>query len=101
MFTDDPLQAGVTTITGAHVTQMRTAANAVNALAGLLQQSWTDPSIVAGVTNVQAVHLLELRNSLTSAFGILGLAAPSFMNVIAPGAVIRAADIQELCNAVH
>ena len=50
---------------------------------------------------MQAVHILELRNSLTGAFGMLGLTIPSFTNVVAPGAIVRAADIQELRNAVH
>jgi hypothetical protein len=100
-FTDDPILIGVTTVNGSHVAEMRTAANAVNALAGLGPQSWTDPSIASGVTLVQATHIVELRSSLTNAFVLLGVTVPTFTNSIAPGSVIHAADIQELRDAVR
>jgi hypothetical protein len=101
MFSDDPLTTGQTIVSGAHLTQVRDAANAVRAAAGLAPQSWTDPSIVAGSTLIQAVHILELRSSLTNVFPILGLPALSFANSIAAGSIIRAADIQELRDAVR
>jgi hypothetical protein len=100
-FSDDPIVAGVTMVSGSHLMEMRTAANAVNLLAGLSARSWTDPSIVPQVTLVQATHIVELRSSLTNAFGLLGLTVPTFANSIVAGSVIHGADIQELRDAVR
>ena len=100
-FSDDPIAAGVTPIRGAHLDEMRTAANLINTLAGLPQRSWTDPSIVAGVTLVQAAHILELRSSILGAFTTLGVPTPAFANSIMAGSVIHAVDVQELRDAMR
>src|SRR5205085_7325651 len=64
IFTDDPLNVGtVAKIT--HLTQLRTAVNAMRAAAGLGAQSFTDPTLTG--VKIKAVHLTELRTALDQA----------------------------------
>ncbi len=98
MFTDDPLVQRSTKIKAVHLAELRTAVNAVRALAGLPVASFTD-SAARGVV-VKAVHINELRTALNAAFSSLGLAAPAYSRSIARGVVIQAVDFQEIRNAV-
>ena len=101
VFSDDPIVAAQTLVRRAHLIELRSAVGAVCATAGLTEPTWTDSTIVAGVTPIRAAHILELRSNLTSAFANLGLPAPSFSNPVAAGALIRAADVQELRTMVR
>jgi alpha-L-arabinofuranosidase len=100
-FSDDPLMAGATIVRASHLTEIREAVNAVRATAAATLQSWTDSPVMTGSTLIRAAHILELRTSLTGAFALLDLQPPSFANSIEAGSVIRAADLQELRNAVR
>jgi hypothetical protein len=69
-FTDDPLVAGAT-IRAAHITQLRTAVNAVRTFAGLPPFAFTD-AVAPGMT-VRALHMTELRAALVQARTAIGM----------------------------
>jgi beta-lactamase superfamily II metal-dependent hydrolase len=99
LFTDDPLQAQVTKVRAVHVTELRTAANAVRAAAGLAPYSFADSSLT-GIL-VKATHVLELRGTLDAARAALDLPAASYTNTITAGiTAIHASDIVDVRNAV-
>jgi hypothetical protein len=99
VFTDDPLIANVTPIKAVHLTQMRTAADAVHTLAGLSLGAWTDIS-PAGV-KVKAVHITELRATLNFARTSLGLSPATFTNALTSNITpVMALDFTEVRNAV-
>ncbi len=99
-FTNDPAGAGSTLVRGVHVTELRTAVNAVRATAGLAPTSFTD-SIFAGVTLIRALHVNELRTALSQARAPLGLTTLSFTDSLVVGSTsVKAVHIQELRNGV-
>ncbi|HEU4887488.1 MAG TPA: M57 family metalloprotease [Thermoanaerobaculia bacterium] len=101
IFTDDPLVAGATKVKAAHITQLRTAVNAVRTLASLGAGSYTDPTITAGVTKIKAVHVTQLRTALTAARAALPLPAISYAETITASTTkIKASHLTELRNGV-
>jgi hypothetical protein len=98
IFTDDPFAAS-TAIKAAHLTQIRTAVNAMRTLAGVGTLSFTDPS-PAGV-NVKALHVTELRTALNAARIDVLLSSLSFTNTLTADVTpVRAIDFAELRNGV-
>jgi len=97
VFTDDPLIVRVTRLKAVHITQLRTAVNAVRIAAGLSGLNYTDPS-PAGVP-VKAVHINELRNALSAALSGIGKVS-SFTDTVTARTPIRAIHFQELRNLV-
>ncbi len=102
VFTDDPLQPGVTPVKAVHFSELRQHINALRARVGLGPVAWTDPALVAGTTTVKAVHITELRTALTEVYERAGRAAPAFTPLaVGPGqAVVAASQIMELRAAV-
>jgi len=99
IFTDDPLPIGSTAIKALHLTEIRTAVNAMRTLAGIGTVSFTDPS-PTGV-KVYAVHITELRTALNAARLDLTLSTLSFINTLNVGTTpVRAIDFTELRNGV-
>ena len=98
LFTDDPIQPGVTPIKAVHFTELRIRIGALRAAAGLSPFSWTDPVLQAGVTPIRLVHLLELREALAAAYEAAGRAVPRWTDAapVAGSTVIRAAHLTEL-----
>lgn len=95
VFTDDPVVAATTAIKATHVTQLRTAVNAMRTAAGLGAASFTDVSL-AGV-KVKAVHIQELRTALAAARSVFGL--PSTFTdptLTATTSTVRGVHVQEL-----
>lgn len=101
LFTNDPLVVGSTQIKAVHLTELRTAVNAMRTAAGLSAASFTDPS-PAGV-KVKAVHVVELRTALNAARTALGLATAVFTDptLTVNTTVVKAAHLQELRTAVR
>jgi hypothetical protein len=96
------LTSGTSILSAVHVTQLRTAVNAVRALwsSGLAPAVFSDPSLQNVVA--KAVHLTELRAVLNEARQ--GLALPPVVYSTtgpAAGQVIAAADINDLRGGVR
>lgn len=101
IFADDPLVAQTTSVKAVHVTALRTAVNAVRALAGLSASTFTDSTITAQSTQVKAVHVTELRSALNAARSTLGLSALSYTDPsLAAGVAVKAAHVTDLRNGV-
>jgi pimeloyl-ACP methyl ester carboxylesterase len=99
VFTDDPLIARSTRIKAVHLTQLRSAVNAVRAAAGLSSFPFTDASPAAA--RIRALHVQELRNALDAARSAIGLPALSYANAVAPPSPVRGADFAEIRNGVN
>jgi len=95
IFADDPLTAG-TLVRAIHLSQLRTAVNAVQSLANL--QTITNPSPVG--TTIKATDVTDLRTALDAALTALGLTAGGYTNSPLTGAPIKPVDFQELRNRV-
>lgn len=93
IFTNHPLAAGVS-VQSAHVTQLRSAVNAVRLLASLAVANFTD-SAAAG-TSVKALHMTELRTALDAARAALTLSTGGYTDAAPGGVRIKAAHVQEL-----
>ena len=94
VFTDETLVVGSTVIKAVHVTELRTAVNALRTLAGLGTASWTDSSL----TNVfaKAAHISELRSNLASAMTTLGFSSPSYTDPTLGGVKVKKIHIDQL-----
>jgi hypothetical protein len=100
IFTDDPLTGGSTVIKTAHITQLRTAVNAVRTLAGLAGGTYTDSSLTAGVTKVKTLHVTDLRTALDAARSALTLSAVTYSEAITTSTTIKTTHVSELRNGV-
>jgi hypothetical protein len=98
IFTDSPLSTGVV-VKAIHLGQLRTAVNAVRALAALSPAGFTD-SASPGVP-IRAVHFSELRTALDAARTSLGMAPGSYTDPSLAGQIIRAVHVQELRSGVQ
>ena len=97
IFTDDPLVVGTTLVQTTHITQLRTAVNAVRTLASLGAGSYTDPTLTAGVTLVKAAHINDLRGALDEARETLVLPVISYgETVTAATTTVKASHFSEL-----
>jgi hypothetical protein len=96
-FTDTSLTGVV--VKAVHLSQLRTAVNAVRALAGLTASSFTD-SATPGTT-VNEVHVTELRSAVEAARNALGLSTSSFTNASLAGVSIKAIHFTELRGRVQ
>jgi hypothetical protein len=101
IFTDDPLVAASTRIKATHMSEVRSAVNAVRAAAGMPAVSFTNPSVTQ--TAIRAAHILELRVALDAALNALG--APPIVgasSIFAGGTVVvKARDVQSLRDAIR
>jgi hypothetical protein len=98
-FTNDPIIAFTTVVKAEHITQLRTAVNAVRALASLGAASFTDPTLTTANV-IKAAHVTELRNALDPARVNLGLPSLSYTDSPLAGLAVKAIHFQELRNAV-
>ena len=100
--TDPTIQVGVTTIQLAHVTELRTAVNAVRTLAGLSAFDWDTSVYPAPTSNglVYASHIIQLRQKLDEALLALGIKISAYDDATlfgAPaGTIIKASHINQL-----
>lgn len=88
----DPALAGLT-VQAVHLTQLRTAVNAVQTLAGQANTAYTDPAPTG--LPIKAVHVTELRNRLDSARVLLGLSNSAYTDPALAGIAVRGVHLQE------
>lgn len=105
IFTDSVINAHITRIKAAHITELRTAIDAVRALAagGVANNgTYTDPVVAAQTTAVKGIHITELRNALNAARSTLGLTVLSYTDPAIAGqsTLIKALHITELRSGV-
>jgi photosystem II stability/assembly factor-like uncharacterized protein len=87
-------------IRAVHLTELRAAANAMRALAGLGPASFTDAAITT--TAVRAIHVTELRSAMNEALTRIGARAYSFTDpMLTPGNIITATHWMELRSATR
>jgi chitodextrinase len=98
MFTDATITVGTTAVKAAHITELRTAVNAVRAAAGLAAATWTNSSLSGAW--IKAVDVMELRTNLGDAITILGLTAPNYTDSTLAGQTIKKAHIEQLRERV-
>jgi hypothetical protein len=99
VFTDDPIVPGSTIVRAEHLLQLRTAVNAVRALAGLTAATFATE--VQPGTLVHAIDITELRSALDPARSALSLPALAYTNSAAAGTVINAVDFMEIRNGMR
>lgn len=97
IYTNDPLSSSVT-VQAVHLTQLRTAVNAVRVLAGQGTFSFTDAA-PTGV-KIKSLHVTQLRTNLDGALTALTLPTSAYTNSAAAGTLVRAIDFQEIRNRV-
>ncbi|HEX6640537.1 MAG TPA: C25 family cysteine peptidase, partial [Thermoanaerobaculia bacterium] len=101
LFTDDPLLANTSKLKTVHITQLRTAVNALRAFAGLSAATFTDPTITSA-TVVKAAHITELRTALDGARTALGLAAIPYTDpALGAATLIKRAHVMQLRDGVR
>jgi hypothetical protein len=99
VFTDDPLVVNTTAVKAAHLTELRTAVNAVRAAGGLGAFTFTDTT-VSGIA-IKATHIQQLRTALDAARTAIGVPSLTYANTLTPGATpVHAVDITEVRNGV-
>jgi uncharacterized repeat protein (TIGR01451 family) len=100
VFTDDPLEAGVTTVKAAHVNELRAAVAAMRNAAGVTPFAFTDP--VLSNAFIRWYHWAELRTAVEEARSALGLVGATYSDpVLDAGTKIKAAHLRELRSAVR
>ena len=98
VFTDGDLTNAF--VKAAHMTELRTAANAFRAAAGMPAYNFIDPTLTIGVTTIKAIHLIDIRAAIDSARDALGLPL-SENNYPYAGAPIRRVDVNSLRESVQ
>jgi hypothetical protein len=98
IFTDPSLVAGIA-IKATHLSQLRTAVNAVRALAGLGAFTFTGPATTG--TIISATHVSELRSALDAARNTLGFPTGGHTDNSLGGVVVKAVHFQELRTRVQ
>lgn len=83
-----------------HWTELRTAANAVRALAGLTPFAWTDAALTG--KPIRHVHVTQIRTALDAARNSLGLEPAAYITdpTLASGVAVKARHLSELRDAM-
>ncbi|MFL6246468.1 MAG: fibronectin type III domain-containing protein [Thermoanaerobaculia bacterium] len=97
IFTDSVLSSAIK-VKATHLTQLRTAVNAVRALAGLGAAAVTDPT-PTGV-RVKGVHITELRTALDAARSALSLSTGGYTDASLAAVKVKAIHITQLRDRV-
>jgi hypothetical protein len=96
VFTDEPVVAQSTRVKAVHITQLRTAVNAMRASASLPPLT-ADPTIGSGLV-IRAQHITAIRTGLSEARSAIGMPALSYTDGTLT--TIKAIHVQELRNGV-
>jgi hypothetical protein len=96
IFTDAPV-TNSTPIRIVHFTQLRNAAAAMRALAGILPFSFTDPTLTNS-TPIRRIHLIEIRQAVDEARNAMSVPAISYGELAIQAGVttVKVSHIQEL-----
>jgi chitodextrinase len=97
IFTDATITVASTVMKAAHVTELRTAIDAVRATAGLSSASWTNSLSGAWI---YALDVAELRTNLAPARATLGLSVRPYTDSSLTGVKIKKVHIEELRQEV-
>ncbi len=97
IFTDEPLTPGVI-IKVVHLTELRTAVDAMRALAGLGPYPYVDAAVPGLV--VKAIHVAQLRQAINEAWTALSLSVPAYTDPSLTGVVIKAIHWQQVRDRV-
>jgi hypothetical protein len=97
IFTDAAL--GGVEVKAIHLSQLRTAVDAVRSLAGQGTGGYTDTA--AAGTTIKAIHVTELRTALDSARGALSLSTGGYTDGALAGIAVKAIHFQELRDRVQ
>ncbi len=100
LFTDDPLQTGLTPIKTVHIAELRGHVDTLRGRYGLAPFIWSDPTFSAGTTPIKAIHVTELRSALADVYAAAGRTAPSYTAIAAGTNAISAAYIVEIRAAI-
>lgn len=105
IFTDPTLSAQSSQLKTAHITELRTAVNAVRKLAnsGVSNDfSFTDTTLTAQSTQVKRLHVIDLRTALDAARVALGLTALTYTDstITIQSTQVKALHVSELRNGV-
>ena len=100
IFTNDPIVATSTSVKQVHLSELRTAVNAMRTAANLSLASFTD--VVSSTLPVKALHVSELRTTLNAARTALGLPTISFTDptLTTGSTLVKAVHFQQLRNGV-
>lgn len=98
MFTDDPLVVGTTKVKTLHVTQLRTAINAMRTAAGLGAFVYTTDAVLDVGALVKRAHILQMRTALDEARADLSLPVLSYTDstITAMSTRVKAAHVADL-----
>jgi fibronectin type 3 domain-containing protein len=101
VFFTDPTLAGVAP-KSVHITELRTAVNAMRAAAGQQAFNFTDSTLTVG-TQIKRAHIAELRSALDAARSAIGLPAINYTDptLVAGVTMMKAAHIIELRGATQ
>ena len=97
-YAEDPNNA--TTIKAVHITELRTAVNAVRSLAGLSSATWTNPTLTAQSSVISADDVRDLRTKLDEALTTLAIQISSYTDATLAtgenGTIVKRVHITEL-----
>ena len=99
IFQDDPIVAQTTAIRAVHVTQLRSAVNAMRNAAGLPAADF-GAALAAGNSVIAATHIAQLRARLSEARAAIGLTASEHTDPSLAGVRVKAVHLTELRNGV-
>lgn len=99
-FTDAVLSAQNTTIRAAHISELRTAVNALRALTGLQAATFTDPVLTNA--RIRRIHVEELRARLAEAVAAQARPTVTYTDpVLADASLVRASHVAEIRAALR
>lgn len=101
VYTDSTLATGAsgTTIQAVHITELRTAVNAVRTVAGAAAATWTNP--VAAGSTISAADVTDLRTNLDAAMTTLGLTTGGYTDTSLSGVAVKAVHFTQLRNRMN
>jgi hypothetical protein len=98
IFTDRPLVASIA-VKATHLSQLRTAVNAVRALAGLSAASFTNAATAS--VSIKAVHVTEMRTALDQARSALSLSTGGYTDASLASVKVKAIHFQQLRDRIE